>query len=34
MGNPHAYVYVGGVKRRLADVIENPECMGFEVAGY
>jgi len=31
MGNPQAYVCVGGVKRRLADVIENPECMGFEV---
>ena len=32
MGNPNAYVYVGGVKRRLAECIENPECMGFEVS--
>src|SRR5215216_8134012 len=31
MGNPQAYVCIGGVKRRLADVIENPDCMGFEV---
>lgn len=32
MGNPNAYVHVGGVKRRLAECIENPECMRFEVA--
>lgn len=32
MGNPNAYVYIGGVKRRLAECIENPECMGFEVS--
>lgn len=32
MGNPNAYVYIGGVKRRMAECIENPECMGFEVS--
>ena len=32
MGNPQAYVCIGGVKRRLADVIADPDCMGFEVA--
>ncbi len=32
MGNPQAYVHIGGVKRRLAEVIEQPELMGFEVS--
>ena len=32
MGNPQAHVYIGGVKRRLADVQADPGCMGFEVA--
>ena len=32
MGNPKAHVYVGGVKRRLAEVQANPELMGFEVS--
>ncbi len=32
MGNPNAYVHVGGVKRRMAEVIQNPELMGFEVS--
>ena len=32
MGNPNAYAYVGGVKRRMAECIENPECMGFQVS--
>lgn len=32
MGNPNTYVYIGGVKRRMAECIENPECMGFEVS--
>jgi monoamine oxidase len=32
MGNPQAFVCVGGVKRRLADVIADPTCMGFEVS--
>lgn len=32
MGNPHAHVCIGGVKRRLADVQANPELLGFDVA--
>jgi monoamine oxidase len=32
MGNPQAYVCIGGIKRRLADVLNDPDCMGFEVA--
>ncbi len=32
MGNPQAYVCVGGIKRRLADVLNDPDCMGFEVS--
>ncbi|HJS19835.1 MAG TPA: FAD-dependent oxidoreductase [Anaerolineales bacterium] len=32
MGNPQTYVLIGGVKRRMSEVIENPECMGFEVS--
>jgi monoamine oxidase len=32
MGNPQAYVYIGGVKRRMAEVIQNPELMGIEVS--
>src|SRR5690349_4217417 len=31
MGNPQAYVCVGGIKRRLEDVMTDPDCMGFEV---
>ena len=32
MGNPQTYVYIGGVKRRMAEAIEHPELMGFEVS--
>lgn len=32
MGNPQAYVYIGGVKRRLADVQANPDILGFDTA--
>jgi len=32
MGNPKAHVYVGGIKRYLADVQANPELMGFEIS--
>lgn len=32
MGNPQAYVYVGGVKRRMAEVQANPDLLGFETA--
>jgi monoamine oxidase len=32
MGNPQTYVYIGGVKRRMAEVIAHPELMGFEVS--
>ena len=32
MGNPQTYVYIGGVKRRMAEVIANPELMGFDVS--
>lgn len=32
MGNPQAYVYVGGVKRRMTEILANPELMGFEIS--
>ena len=32
MGNPQAYVYVGGVRRRMAEVQNNPELLGFETS--
>lgn len=32
MGNPQAYVYIGGVKRRLAEVQANPDLLGFDTA--
>src|ERR1044071_466512 len=32
MGNPQAHVYVGGIKRRLADVQSDPGLMGFEIS--
>ena len=32
MGNDQAYVYVGGVRRRMAEVQANPELLGFETA--
>ena len=32
MGNPNAHVYVGGVRRRLAEVQENPHLLGFETS--
>ncbi|MFZ5904245.1 MAG: flavin monoamine oxidase family protein [Chloroflexota bacterium] len=32
MGNPQAYVYVGGVKRRMAEVQARPDLMGFETS--
>ncbi len=32
MGNPQAHVYVGGVKRRLAEVQADPGSMGFEIS--
>jgi len=31
MGSPETYVYIGGVKRRMADVQADPGLMGFEV---
>jgi monoamine oxidase len=30
MGNPKTYVHVGGVRRRMAEVVSNPESLGFE----
>ncbi len=32
MGNPQAYVHVGGVKRRMADVQSDPGLLGFETS--
>lgn len=32
MGNPQAYVYVGGVKHRMAEVQANPHALGFETS--
>lgn len=32
MGNPQAYVYIGGVKRRLAEVQANPDLLGFDTS--
>src|SRR5687768_16238390 len=32
MGNPQAYVHVGGVKRRMTEILANPELMGFEIS--
>ncbi|MCE9646325.1 MAG: flavin monoamine oxidase family protein [Chloroflexi bacterium] len=32
MGNPQAYVHVGGIKRRMAEVQVNPDLMGFETS--
>ena len=32
MGNPQAYVHVGGIKRRMIEILANPELMGFELA--
>jgi monoamine oxidase len=32
MGNPQAHVYVGGIKRRLAEVQADPGSMGFEIS--
>jgi monoamine oxidase len=32
MGNPQAHVYVGGVRRRLAEVLADPSLLGFEVS--
>jgi monoamine oxidase len=32
MGNPQAHVFVGGVKRRMAEVQANPEVLGFETS--
>jgi len=31
MGSPQAYVYVGGIKRRMSEVQADPSLMGFEV---
>ncbi len=30
MGNPKTYVHVGGVRRRMEEVVSNPESLGFE----
>ncbi len=30
MGNPQAYVHVGGVKRRMAEVMADPSLLGFD----
>jgi len=32
MGNPEAYVHIGGVKRRITEILNNPELMGFEIS--
>ena len=32
MGNPEAHVYIGGVRRRLVEVQENPYLLGFETS--
>jgi monoamine oxidase len=32
MGNPNTYVYIGGVKRRMAEVQKNPDVLGFETS--
>ena len=32
MGNPKAYAYYGGVKRRIADIEKDPSLMPFELA--
>jgi len=32
MGNPQAYVHVGGIKRRMAEILANPELMGFQMS--
>ena len=34
MDNPNAYVYLGGVKWRRADVESNPDLMGFDTAPH
>jgi len=31
MGNPSAYCYVNGVRRRNAEVLADPDCLGFDV---
>lgn len=32
MGNPQGYCYIGGIKRRLAEVASDPDALGFETA--
>ncbi|HMZ07148.1 MAG TPA: flavin monoamine oxidase family protein [Anaerolineales bacterium] len=32
MDNPQAYVYMGGEKRRMADVFKDPDVLGFETS--
>jgi monoamine oxidase len=32
MGNPQAYVHVGGIKRRMAEILANPELLGFQMS--
>ena len=32
MGNPQAYVHIGGVSRRMSDVLADPAVLGFEVS--
>ena len=32
MGNPQAYCYIGGVRRRLSEAAKDPDALGFETA--
>jgi len=32
MGNPEAYVYIGGIKRRMAEAQANPDALAFETS--
>jgi monoamine oxidase len=34
MGNPQAYCYMGGVKRRISEVSADPDALGFETAPH
>jgi monoamine oxidase len=34
MGNPNAYCYMGGVKRRMSEVAADPDALGFETAPH
>jgi monoamine oxidase len=34
MGNPNAYCYMGGVRRRMSEVLSDPDALGFETAPH